>query len=91
MAGEKVRVQGRCVGYLRTGMMGGQPITRSDWQLEGGDGSRIWVTGPFPAGCTGSTPAPAAAVYSMLILEDTLPAMGDLPARPRRYLKYAGQ
>lgn len=91
MVGDTVRVRGRCVGYLWTGMMGSQPISRSDWQLEGDDKSRIWVTGPFPAGCTGSTPAPEASVYRMRIQEDTLPAMGDLPARPRRYLEYSGQ
>lgn len=86
--GERVRVRGTCIGYSRVLAAGPQPQTRSDWQLVT-DSTAIWVVGPYPPGCAGTTPADAPATFVVEVAEDTPPALGARPVRPRRYLLYA--
>lgn len=86
--GERVRVRGTCIGYSRALAGGPQPQTRSDWQLLS-DGSAIWVVGPYPQGCSGTTPADAPANFVFEVAQDTLRPLGPGSARARRYLLYA--
>lgn len=83
--GERVRVEGLCIGYARVVAAGPQPRTRSDWQLVQGDAA-VWVAGPYPAGCSGTEPAQRPGTYTVVVGVDTLPALGGAPPRPRVYL-----
>lgn len=80
-AGDTVLVRGRCLGYGPAGS-GPPPLTRSDWQLEGETGARVWVVGAFPSGCTGTTPASGSTDIRAVVQTDTL--LTGAPAR--RYL-----
>lgn len=86
--GRRVRVEGVCIGYSRVLAVGPQPRTRSDWQLVQ-DSVAVWVVGPYPPGCSGTIPSEEAGTYVVVIAADTLPALGDAPARPRLYLIHA--
>ncbi len=86
--GERVRVEGLCIGYSRVVAVGPQPRTRSDWQLVQGDAA-VWVAGPYPAGCSGTEPAQAPGTYPVVVAVDTLAALGGAPPRPRYYLIHA--
>jgi len=81
-------VEGVCIGYSRVQAVGPQPRTRSDWQLVD-DSVAVWVVGPYPQGCSGTVPSQAAGTYTVTVAMDTLPALGDAPPRPRRYLIHA--
>lgn len=83
--GGSVRVEGVCIGYSRVQAVGPQPRTRSDWQLVA-DSIAVWVVGSYPAGCSGTVPSQSAGIYTMTVAMDTLPSLGDAPARPRVYL-----
>ena len=83
--GRRVRVEGVCIGYSRVLAVGPQPRTRSDWQLVQ-DSVAVWVVGPYPPGCSGTVPSEGAGTYVVVIAAETLPALGDAPARPRLYL-----
>jgi hypothetical protein len=88
--GTRVRVHGTCIGYSRVLASGPQPRTRSDWQLMS-DSTAIWVTGPYPAGCGGASPAPAPDTFAVEVAEDTLASLAGRPARPRRYLIFSAK
>ncbi len=83
--GERVRVEGLCIGYARVRAAGPQPRTRSDWQLVQGDAA-VWVGGPSRAGCSGTEPAPASDTYPVVVAVDTVASVGGAPPRPRVYL-----
>jgi len=85
LVGRRVHVTGRCLGYSNPLAVGGPPRTRSDWQLEV-DGVAIYVTGPLPEGCTATKSSNELTTIVALVAEDTLPARGNRPATPRRYL-----
>jgi len=81
----RVRVTGVCVGYVAAGDAATPPITRSDWILEA-DEARVFVSGPFPDGCTATTRGTGPVTIVGEVAEDTLPAFGDQPATARRFL-----
>ena len=81
----RVRVTGVCVGYTAAGIAATPPITRSDWILEADD-ARVFVSGPFPDGCTATTRGTQPVTIVGEVAEDTLPALGDRPAIARRFL-----
>lgn len=83
--GKTVRVTGRCLGYGKPVAVGGPPLTRSDWQLEA-NGVAIYVSGPLPQGCSPTEGATEPTTMLARVEEDTLPALGERPATPRRYL-----
>lgn len=82
LVGRRVRVRGRCLAMQREGK---PPRARDAWQLSA-DGVFVYVTGPLPAGCR----AMGAVMVTIVavVAEDTLPAIGDLPPAPRRFLVY---
>ncbi len=86
--GERVRVEGLCIGYSRVMAVGPQPRTRSDWQLVQGEAA-VWVAGPYPAGCSGAVAAETPGTYTFVVSVDTLPALGSALPRPRVYLIHA--
>ena len=81
----RVRVTGVCVGYVAAGDAATPPITRSDWVLEADD-AQVFVSGPFPDGCTATTRGTRPVTIVGEVAEDTLPVFGDRPATPRRFL-----
>ena len=81
----RVRVTGVCVGYSAAGMDAAPPITRSDWILEADD-ARVFVSGPFPDGCTAITRGTQRVTIVGEVAEDTLPSLSDRPAATRRFL-----
>ncbi|HSW29178.1 MAG TPA: hypothetical protein VLH75_06735 [Longimicrobiales bacterium] len=83
--GRSVRVEGVCIGYSRVQALGPQPRTRSDWQLVD-DTVAVWVVGSYPEACSGTVPSRSAGIYTMTVAMDTLPALGNAPARHRVYL-----
>lgn len=85
LVGKRVRVTGRCLGYSTPVTVGSPPRTRSDWQLEA-DGFAVYVTGPLPTGCSVTEGSKEVTTILALVVEDTLPARGERPATPRRYL-----
>jgi hypothetical protein len=86
LVGRTVEVTGRCLGYASpTIAKGSPPLTRSDWQLED-RGEALWVSGPLPAGCTSTTPAPAPGPVTAIVAQDTLPGLGGQAPTPRQYL-----
>ena len=86
--GDRVQVRGTCIGYSRVLAVGPQPRTRSDWQLMA-DEVAIWVVGPYPQGCSGSSPATEPATFVMEVAADTLLALGRQQPRRRQYLLYS--
>ena len=86
LVGRLVRVTGRCLGYAEPLLAkGSPPRTRSDWQLEDG-GEALWVTGPFPEGCTATTPANGTSQVRGVVAHDTLLALGGGAPVARQYL-----
>ena len=81
----RVRVTGVCVGYMAAGDAATPPITRSDWILEADD-ARVFVSGPFPDGCTATTRGTRPVTIVGEVAEDTLPPLGDDPPVGRRFL-----
>lgn len=68
-AGRVVLVPGRCLGW--NGPARGQaPVSRSDWQL-GDDSTAVWVSAPYPAGCTGAEGG-AHVVLRATVVVDTI-------------------
>ena len=82
LVGRRVRVRGRCLAAQREG---NPPRARDTWQLSA-DGVFVYVTGPLPAGCRSL--AAVMVTIVAVVAEDTLPAIGDLPPSPRRFLVY---
>lgn len=85
LIGEWVRVSGRCLGYTAQVAVGPPPLTRSDWQLEDGE-MAIYVSGSLPNGCSATEGSSDRITVTAMVAQDTLPALGNRPAMPRRYL-----
>lgn len=82
IVGHRVRVVGRCSpSSLRIP----EPPARSQdaWQLEA-DGAAMLVVGAQPRACV--IREPTLLMLTVVVAEDTLAAIGDLPGAPRRYL-----
>lgn len=88
LVGHRVRVTGRCLESGSEHALGQPPRSRHEWQLEA-DGVAVFVIGPRPRGCR--TGGGATLTITALVAEDTLPAIGDLPPAPRRFLVFAGE
>jgi hypothetical protein len=84
LVGRRVRVVGRCITSPHVRSLGLPRPVLVAWQLEA-DGVTVLVSGAPPAGCT-SADGPNTVAITALVAEDTLPALGDLPASLRRYL-----
>jgi hypothetical protein len=81
LVGRRIRVAGRCAFPLT---MIEPPAGRRDtFQLEA-DGITVLVVGQRPSRCSRRDPAPLT--LTVVVREDTLSAIGDLPTTPRRYL-----
>jgi hypothetical protein len=86
--GRMVRLTGHCL-TLRGVKAVERPAGAGDlWQLEA-DGAVIVVSGTRPHACT-ATADTTPVIITAIVAEDTLPAIGDLPAAPRRYLLLIG-
>jgi len=85
LVGTRVQVTGKCLGYGSKHMPGPPPRTRSDWALED-DGAIIYVTGPFPAGCSGMQPGADAVQFTARVAVDTLTSYADSSKSPRYFL-----
>ena len=81
----RVQVTGVCVGYTAAGLAATPPITRSDWILEAQD-ARVFVSGPYPDGCTATTRGTRPVTIVGEVAEDTLPALGAASVTIRRFL-----
>ena len=86
--GHTVRLSGRCVVTRGVKMIERPPDTGPLWQLED-SGAAVVVSGPRPPSC-GAVGQDRGVTITAIVAEDTLPAIGDLPAAPRRYLKLVG-
>ena len=84
LVGRRVRLIGRCLTQQSPLELGQPHGVMMVWQLAA-DGVTVFVAGPPPAGCA-SRHAPVTVMITALVAEDTLPAIGDLPAARRRYL-----
>lgn len=82
--GRRVRVQGRCIAPAWEYQLGRPPRLVNGWQLEA-DGVAVFVVGPLPRACAEGS-SHAMITILALVAEDSLPAIGDLPPSPRRYL-----
>ncbi len=80
----RVRVSGICVGYTEAAIEVAPPITRSAWIL-GAQDARVFVSGPFPEGCTATTRGVHPVTIVGEVAEDTIHSLGG-PALPRRFL-----
>jgi hypothetical protein len=67
-----------------------EPPARSGqlWRLEA-DGTTVLVVGARPSAC--SSLEPRLVTLTVVVAEDTLAAIADLPAVPRRYLVLVDQ
>ena len=79
--GRRVRLTGRCLDKPQTL---DRPLRLNQWQLEA-DGVAAFVIGVVPSQCSSPRDSTVLAVTAV-VAEDTLPAIGDLPPAPRRYL-----
>jgi hypothetical protein len=84
LVGHLVRITGRCHTMVQPGPLGQSPRTQPAWLLES-DGVMVFVTGTTPRVCVGGGGVPVVTVTAF-VAEDTLPAIGDLPAVARRFL-----
>ena len=84
LVGHLVRVTGRCHESVRQRPIGQSPRTQPSWLLEA-DGVMVFVTGTTPVTCAGKSGL-ALVTLTAFVAEDTLPAIGDLPAVARRFL-----
>jgi len=85
LVGKRVQVKGQCLGYGADHMPGPPPRTRSDWALED-DGAIIYVTGRFPAGCSGLNPGVDPVQFTARVAVDTLTSYADGSKSPRYFL-----
>lgn len=84
LVGRRIRVMGRCLSSLTEHPLGRLQRARDEWQLED-DGVAIYVIGPSPLTCAAGIED--SVTMCAFVTEDTLPAIGDLPPAPRRYLR----
>lgn len=85
LVGKRVQVTGMCLGYGSEHMPGPPPRTRSDWALED-DGAIIYVTGPFPAGCSGLEPGVDPVLFTAEVAVDTVTSYADNSKSARYFL-----
>jgi hypothetical protein len=84
--GSTLAVTGECVGYAKQVAVGGQPRTRSDWQLQDSTAA-IWVVGKFPPGCLAVGSNGARVSVMARVAEDTIIMLDRTSSKePRRYL-----
>jgi len=83
--GKVLTVVGRCRGAA-AGLATGSPPSRSAWVFES-DGAFIYVVGPFPPGCSITTPSASNSSFQAKVVEDTVTGMRDDHVTPRRYLE----
>lgn len=83
--GKRVQVTGRCHGYAADVAVGPPPVTRSDWQLVDSK-MAIYVSGSLPNDCSATEGSSDRITVTAMVAQDTLPAFGNRPAMPRRYL-----
>jgi hypothetical protein len=83
LVGHLVRITGRCHDTVRRSPLGQSPRTQPAWLLES-DGVMVFVTGTTPTACAERNAA--VVTVTAFVAEDTLPAIGDLPAVARRFL-----
>lgn len=88
LVGQRVRVTGRCLRPGTEHALDRPPRSSHEWQLEA-EGVAVFVIGPQPRGCRRGDAQPLT--ITALVAEDTLPAIGDLPPAPRRFLVFAGE
>jgi hypothetical protein len=83
IVGRRVRVVGHC--KFPPALRVPEPPARGGdaWQLEA-DGTTVLVVGARPGAC--ASLEPRLVTLTVVVAEDTLPAIGDLPPAPRRYL-----
>jgi hypothetical protein len=84
LVGHRVRLIGRCLTQQSSFELDRPAGVVIVWQFAA-DGVTVLVAGPPPPGCA-SRHAPVTVMITALVAEDTLPAIGDLPTAPRRYL-----
>lgn len=84
LVGHLVRVTGRCHDSVRHSALGRSPRTQPAWLLESG-GVMVFVTGTTPVACARRSGL-SLVTLTAFVAEDTLPAIGDLPAVARRFL-----
>jgi hypothetical protein len=84
LVGRRVRLIGRCLTHQSSFEVGQPRGVVMVWQFAA-DGVMVFVAGPPPPGCA-SRRTPVTVMITALVAEDTLPAIGDLPAARRRYL-----
>ncbi len=85
LVGKTVRVTGRCMGYGSEHVLGAQPRTRSDWALED-DSAAVYVTGPYPPGCSGTQPGEGPVLVTGIVAVDTLTSYADGAKSPRYFI-----
>lgn len=85
LVGQTVHVKGRCLGYGSDHVIGTPPHSRSDWALED-DGNAIYVTGPFPPGCSGLEAGKDPIMLTVKVAVDTLTSYADGSKSPRYFL-----
>jgi len=83
IVGRRVRVVGHCTSRRPLSVPEPPARTGEAWQLEA-EGTTVLVVGTRPRAC--SSPEPRLVTLTVVVVEDTLAAIGDLPAAPRRYL-----
>src|SRR5690606_35167140 len=87
--GQQVRVMGRCLPPQDSHPFGPAMGGREVWQLEW-EGVAVYVIGRTPDTCRTEHARVGTVTITATVAEDTLPAIGDLPPAPRRYLVVAG-
>jgi hypothetical protein len=81
IVGRRVRVVGRCAPRL--GLPDPPARSGEEWQLQA-DGLTVVVVGHRPRSCLAAESK--MLMLTVVVAEDTLAAIGDLPSTPRRYL-----
>jgi hypothetical protein len=88
--GRQVRVTGRCLTPRDEHPLGPAIGAMDVWQLEWA-GVTVYVVGRAPRACTAPNASLDTVTITATVAEDTLPAIGDLPPAPRRYLVFGGE
>ena len=86
LVGRRVRVRGRCLPHEGDHLPAQPPSLSTEWRLVA-DGIAVFVVGPLPGHCVAR--GDVMVTITAMVAEDTLAAIGDLPASPRRFLVVA--
>jgi hypothetical protein len=85
IVGRRVRVAGHC-GFPISLRVPEPPANGGEaWLLEA-DGTTMLVVGARPSACSEASRRSTMLTLTVVVAEDTLAAIGDLPGAPRRYL-----